>query len=335
MISREEYTGREYTLKRLTRLQEDILTDVLQSLRLHSALYCRALLRAPWGVSISRRTVASFHLVIGGAGWLTVEGVDTAVSLTEGDLVILPHGHAHTLTDQPGTPATNIEDFEDFEPVEASTTRGAVSSGGRGAVTTLVCGRFTFENLSTHPLSSMLPAWLHLRSRGARSAPLLRTIVRLVQTEARESRLAADMVITRLSEILFIEAVRAHLTSASDGDVGWLGALKDPQIGQAMALIQRHAEEPWTVEALADRVGLSRSAFSAKFSQLVGEPPMRYVGRVRLTRAAILLRTQAAPLREVAAAVGYDSDVTLSKAFKRQYGLAPGVYRRADRSSGD
>jgi len=325
-------------MKRMTRLQEDILTDVLQSLRLQSALYCRALLRAPWGVSISRRKVASFHLVIGGSGWLTIEGIDTAVSLAEGDLLILPHGHAHTLTDHPGAPVTSIESLENLEslePTEAPVARGTFSNGGSGTLTTLVCGRFTFEDLPAHPLSSALPAWLHLRSRGARSAPLLRAIVRLVQSEARESRLAGDMVIARLSEVLFIEAVRAHLAAASDGDVGWLGALKDPQIGQAMALIQRHAEDSWTVAALAERVGLSRSTFSAKFRQLVGEPPMRYVGRVRLARAATLLRAQAAPLKEVAAAVGYDSEVTLSKAFKRQYGMAPGVYRHTDRSPDD
>lgn len=316
-------------MKPLTRLQRDVLGDVLISLHLRSSLYCRAIMRAPWGLSISRRAVASFHVVTAGTGWLSVEGADAPVLLSEGDLVILPHGHAHTLTDQPGTPVIRLEDLE---PADAAEVAGVFSGGGGGAVTTLVCGELRFEDYPTHPLFSILPPCMHLRSQHSRSAPPLRTLVRLVRTEASESRLAADMVITRLSEVLFIQAVRAQLDAMSDSAAGWLGALADPQIGQAMALIQRQPEEPWTVESLAGRVGLSRSAFSAKFRRLVGESPMQYITRVRLTRAATLLRTQAAPLTVVATAVGYDSDVAFSKAFKRTFGMAPGAYRRGRRS---
>ncbi len=313
----------------LTYFQEDVLADILQSIHLHSTLYCRATMGAPWGLRVSRREVASFHIVTGGACWLSVEGRGKPVLLTEGDLVILPHGHAHTLTDHPNTPVTRLEDLV---PTRSREKEGIFSSGGRGAVTTLVCGGLQLEDRMTNPLFSILPTFLHLRSQDGLSIPWLQAIVQLVKTEASGNRPAAQAVITRLSEILFIQAVRAYIGTVGDGNVGWLGALKDPQIGQALALIQRQPDESWTVESLASRVSLSRSAFSAKFKQLVGESPMQYITRVRLTKAAALLRTRSPTLVEVAMAVGYDSEVAFSKAFKRYFDIAPGAYRQGRRS---
>ncbi len=312
----------------LTNFQEDVLADVLQSMHLHSTLYCRATMGAPWGFLVSRREVAGFHLVTGGTCWLTVEGRDKPVLLSEGDLVILPHGHAHTMTDHPSTPVTRLEDLEPTQPGEKD---GIVSHGGRGAVTTLVCGGLRLEDRATNPLFSILPIYIHVRSQNGQSMPWLQAIVKLVKAEASANRLAAEAVIIRFSEILFIKAVRAYLSTVGDGKVGWLEALKDPQIGQALALIQRQPGEAWTVETLASRVSLSRSAFSAKFRQLVGEPPMQYLTRVRLTKAAASLRTHPATLVEIALSIGYDSEVAFSKAFKRYFGMAPGAYRQGRR----
>jgi transcriptional regulator GlxA family with amidase domain len=156
--------------------------------------------------------------------------------------------------------------------------------------------------------------------------------VKLVKAEVSANQLAAETVITRLSEILFIQAVRTYMSTVGDGDTGWFNALKDPQIGQALTLIQHQPEEPWTVESLACHVSLSRSAFSAKFKQLVGESPMQYVTRVRLTKAAALLRRDSATLVEVASSIGYDSEVAFSKAFRRYFSIAPGAYRQGRRS---
>jgi AraC-like DNA-binding protein len=312
----------------LTHFQEDVLADIIGSIHLHSTLYCRAKMGAPWGFGVSRREVASFHLVTAGTCWLTVEGIDKPVLLTEGDLVILPHGHAHTMTDHPETPVTRLEDLVSMQPKDKD---GIFSSGGRGAVMTLVCGGLQLEDHMTNPLFSILPAFLHVRSQDGQSIPWLQAIVQLVKTEANGNQPAAQSVIMHLSEILFIQAVRAYISTVGDGNVGWLGALKDPQIGQALALIQRQPGESWTVESLASRVSLSRSAFSAKFKQLVGEPPMQYLTRVRLTKAAALLRTHSPTLVEVAMSVGYDSEVAFSKAFKRYFGMAPGAYRQGRR----
>jgi AraC family transcriptional regulator, alkane utilization regulator len=313
----------------LTHFQEDVLADILQSIHLQSTLYCRAKMGAPWGFRVSQRAVASFHIVTGGKCWLTVEGIDKPVLLTEGDLVILPHGHAHTMTDHPETPVTRLEDLVSKQ---SGGRDGVFYSEGQGAVTTLVCGGLRLEDHTTNPLFSILPPFLHVKSRHGQSNPWLQAIVQLVKAEASANQPAAETVITRLSEVLFIQAVRTYMGMVGDGKRGWFNALKDPQIGQALTLVQHQPEEPWTVESLACRVSLSRSAFSAKFKQLVGESPMQYVTRVRLTKAAALLRTNSATLVEVATSIGYDSEVAFSKVFRRYFGVAPGAYRQGRRS---
>jgi AraC-like DNA-binding protein/mannose-6-phosphate isomerase-like protein (cupin superfamily) len=319
----------EIAMEPLTHFQEDVLADLLQSIHLKSTLYCRAKMSAPWGFRVSSREVASFHIVTGGTCWLTLEGIDKPVLLGEGDLVILPHGHAHTMTDHPDTPVTRLEELVPTQPVERD---GIFYSVGSGAVTTLVCGGLQLEDQMTNPLFSLLPTFIHIGNKRDQSNSWLSAIVKLVKVEASVNRPAAETVITRLSEILFIQAVRSCISATSDGNASWFGALKDPQVGQALVLLQRQPGEPWTVESLASRVGLSRSAFSARFKQLVGEPPMQYLTHVRLTKAAAALRTQPATLVEVALSIGYDSEVAFSKAFKRNYGMAPGAYRQGRRS---
>lgn len=317
----------------LTHLQEDVLADILQSLRLRSSLYCRACMSAPWGFRVSDREGASFHIVTRGTCWLTVEGRDKPLLLTEGDLVILPHGHAHTMSDHPQSPVMQLELLVPKHPVQED---GIFYSVGQGAVTTLVCGGFQLEDYPINPLYSLLPPYIRLRSQYEPSIPSIRQIVKLVKAEAGTQQLAAELIITRLSEILFLQAVRAYLSTLGDGKAGWFQALKDPQIGQALAVIQHHPEMAWTVESLARRVSLSRSAFSAKFTLLVGESPMQYLTRVRLTKAAAVLRTHPATLLEVGRSIGYDSEVAFSKAFKRYFGIAPGAYRQRMRpASGD
>jgi AraC-like DNA-binding protein len=152
--------------------------------------------------------------------------------------------------------------------------------------------------------------------------------VNVVKSGAGMNQPAAEIIITRLSEILFLQAVRSCINARSSADAGWFGALKDLEIDRALVLLQREPHEPWTVEMLAKHLNVSRSAFSARFKQLVGEPPMHYLTRLRLTKAAAVLRTQPATLFEVARSIGYDSEVAFSKAFKRYYGIEPGAYRQ-------
>jgi AraC-like DNA-binding protein len=312
----------------LTQAQEDVLADILQSVHPHSTLYCRAQLGAPWGLGIPRREVAVFHIVTRGACWLTVDGLDAPVSLRDGDLVILPHGHAHSVSDHPATAISGLEDFVARHPPEAN---GMVYGGGRGPVATLVCGGFQLEDYPAHLLYAILPTYLYVPSHQRHGVPWIKAIVKLVRSEAQGGQPGSETVIMRLSEILFIHAVREYLRSVGDGQIGWLRALKSPEIGRSLILIQRQPEQPWTVESLAGEAGLSRSAFSAKFTELVGEPPMQYLTRVRMARGAVLLRSGVAPLGKVARAVGYESEVTFSKAFKRHFCVSQGSYRQGQR----
>ena len=317
-----------YPMDKLTNFQpEDVLTDVLRSVHIQGTLYCRSKMSAPWGFRVARRDTATFHVVTAGQCWLDVEGEVKGARVTSGDVVILPHGHAHIMRNPLKTPATKIEYLDDLVAKLAPDKQGTLRYGRGGAPTILICGGFQLESHLTNPLLSALPAFIQVRSKNSQLGPWLQATVKWVEAEANSNHAGAETVIARLSEILFIQAMRAFTSTNSDGNIGWLKALNDPQIGLALALIHSQSQEPWTLASLAYHVGLSRTAFTTKFKQLVGEPPLRYLTRWRLHKAAAYLRTSRGKLMEIARLVGYDSDVALSKAFKRHLGVAPGAYR--------
>src|SRR6266508_4078849 len=319
-----------YPMQKLTHFRpEDVLTDVLRTVHIQGTLYCRSKMSVPWGLRVTHRDTASFHVITGGQCCLDGEGVVTGLQLNSGELVILPHGHAHVMRNPPNTPATKIEDLDDLVAKLAPDKHGMLRYGRGAAATTLVCGGFQLAGRLTNPLLAALPPFLHIRNIDNRLVPWLQATVEWVEAEASANRAGAETVIARLSEILFIQAMRAFTSTNSDGHIGWLKALNDPQIGLALALIHSQPQEPWTLASLAFQVGLSRTAFTMKFKQLVGESPLRYITRWRLNKAAAYLRTGTGTLTEIARLVGYDSEVALSKAFKRYFGVAPGAYRHS------
>jgi AraC-like DNA-binding protein len=180
-----------------------------------------------------------------------------------------------------------------------------------------------------NPLVDMLPAVLHFRgTTDGRPAGWLEPVLRIVALETDERALGADAVLARLSDVIVIQAIRAHLANLPLGGHGWLHALADAQLGAALALIHEHPEAPWTVEKLASEVGMSRSSFAVRFTAMVGEAPLRYVTRWRIHCAQRLLRANGAKVAEVAARVGYTTEPAFSCAFKRWAGQAPGEFRR-------
>ena len=319
-----------HSVQKLTDFRpEDVLTDVLRSVHIQGTLYCRSKMSVPWGFRVARRDTASFHVVTEGQCWLDVEGVITGVPLNAGDLVILPHGHAHIMCNPPNTPAAEIEYLDDLVGKLAPDEHGMLHYGRGSASTALVCGGFQLEGHRTNPLVSALPPYIHISNADSRLIPWLQATVEWVEAEASANRAGAETVIARLSEILFIQAMRAFASAHNDATIGWLKALNDPQIGRALALIHSQPQVQWTLAALAAQVGLSRTAFTTKFRQLVGKSPLRYITRWRLTKAAAELRTGTGKLTEIARLVGYASEVALSKAFKRTFGVAPGAYRHS------
>lgn len=315
-------------MEKLTNFsREDVLTDVLRSLHIQGTLYCRSKMCAPWGFRVPQRETATFHVVTAGQCWLDIEEVVKDIRLHAGDLVILPHGHAHLMRNSRKSSATRIEYLDDLVEKLSPDKQGMLHYGRRGASTSLICGGFQIEGRKTNPLLSALPHVIHIRGEAGGLNPWLQATIQWVESEATANRAAAQTVIARLSEILFIQAMRAFTSVDSDGVIGWLKALNDPQIGLALALVHREPQQPWTLASLASQVGLSRTAFTTRFKQLVGESPLHYVTRWRLTKAAEYLTNGTGKLAEIARLVGYDSEVALSKAFKRHFGVAPGAYR--------
>lgn len=304
----------------------DVLTDVLETVRVAAVCSGRFEFRAPWGFELGATPEAMFHAVSEGRCELEVVGVEERWMLEAGDVVALPRGHSHRLRDHRSSEVIPLRPMIGPEPCE----NGLVfAAGGSGPKTVILSGQFLFTDAHRHPLLTALPSVIHLTGQVARATPWFEMTLGFIASEAASNRPGARTVIGRLADILFIQIVRGYLGSAPEPTSGWLAALAHAQIGSALALVHQAPEQPWTVAGLAARVGMSRSAFAAHFTRLVGGPPLQYVTQWRMSKAASLLRNGRASLAEVAKNVGYDSETAFSKAFKRSVGHSPGAYRRA------
>jgi AraC-like DNA-binding protein len=303
----------------------DVLTTVVDALRLRSGVFCRSELRAPWGLSLPRSGYAHFHVIERGSAWLRIDGREP-VALAGGDLVVVPHGSGHTLGDSPRAKTRPLAEMAAGRASEAGCV--VMRGGGEGAETRLVCGSFRFERPGAHPLVELLPPLIHLRPAENAAAEWLEATVRFLAWETRGAKPGTEAIVSRLTDVVFVQVLRAWIESLPEGRGGWLGALRDPRIGAALALVHRAPERPWTNASLAEAVGMSRSRFAARFAALVGEPPLAYVSRWRLETAGGLLQDGALGLGEIAARVGYLSEAAFSKAFRRRFGTPPGAFRR-------
>jgi AraC-like DNA-binding protein len=306
----------------------DVLTDVLESLHVKNMMAGRLELTAPWGLRFTGGR-AAFYVVTRGSCWLEVDGSPDAVMLSGGDFVLLPKSQGHLIRDSRKTrahPAAEI--LKNCPQRKACQPGGVFSHGGGGSSTTVIGGCFAFDEGASNPLIDALPPVVHVR--GARGAPVewLEANLQFVASEMASGQPGSQTVVSRLADILLVQAVRAHLAQLGPGANGWLRALIDPQIGQALSLIHERPNEPWTVERLASSVAMSRSGFAARFTQLVEAPPLAYLTRWRMQKASRLLRTSTAGIREIAGRVGYATEAAFSKAFKRWAGTAPGAFRR-------
>lgn len=331
--------------------QETLVDDLLGSILVGSSFFFRVALGAPWGLSLDANAyraasaqfrrmkypsrepgqvvggrIVPFHIVAAGSCWLQV-GRQPSTQLTAGDFVVLPQEDAHVLRDEPTTRAIGL-----LELVKASppTLNGVLDARGTGLTTRLVCGGMRFENARTNALLAALPPLIFVKGNEDGGAPWLRLTIQHAIDELDSDRPGAEAVVGRLADILFIGAVRSYLEeNLASAESGWLAAVRDKQIGRAIALLHNHPAKPWTVEMLADQVALSRSALANKFTRLVGEPPLHYLTRVRLDAAARRLRGTNDKLLVIAAAAGYDSAAAFTRAFQRYVGVSPREYRRA------
>ena len=323
----------EKLIARLSRLDDetndvtdvtDILGDLLSSLRLTTIVYGRLELGAPWGLSFpSLPDSASLIVIARGSAQLEIERSERPIVLSAGDVALLPNGDAHVLRDGKGSPLHVLSAGQ----CQRTTATNPIRLGGNGARTTLVAGAFRYGSGRKIPLFEALPSVIHISASDARVSPWLSSTVQLLIAESAARSAGGTVVVSRLVDVLFVQALRTFIMSGNCKDCG-LRALGDPQIGRALQRGHERPAEPWTVEGLARAVGLSRSAFAARFADLVGEPPLEYVSRWRMTKAAELLRESNLSMLDVAERAGYRSEASFNRAFKRHEGTAPARYRR-------
>lgn len=300
----------------------DPITDIFTAMRVASVVHGRIELTAPWGLRFERGDYACFGTIARGNAWLTVEGIEQPIPLAGGDCFCLfAHSHVHTLRDHPRTPPTEMEE------VVRTKCGNAIRFGGGGVPATIIGGKFTFDAANSKPLTDLLPPFILVSNDRSQALPLHLTL-QLFAAEAAQSSLGADLVVQRLADIFLLQVIREHIASSSGCQTGWLRALSDPRIGAVLRSMHENIAHSWTVADLASAAGMSRSAFALRFRQIVGETPLEYLTRWRIYKGAVLLRDGNRKLTEVANAVGYDSDASFNKTFKRIVGVTPGEYRR-------
>jgi AraC-like DNA-binding protein len=266
----------------------------------------------------------TFQIVMAGHCWLEVDGEEPRL-LEQGSLTLIPHGTAHTIRSDPRVVAQPLFEL----PVEKISERYEVLRlDGGGRPTQAMYGVMHFDHHAAQRLVELLPRLVQIETRDDDASGWLQSTLRFITREAAALRPGGETVITRLSDIVVIQAIRAWLDKAPEAQRGWLGALNDQQIGRALASIHREPRRPWTVDALAREAAMSRSAFSARFTQLLDEPPMRYVTRWRMQLARARLQETSESLSTIASHLHYESESAFCRTFKRFYGVSPGSLRQ-------
>jgi AraC-like DNA-binding protein len=301
----------------------DVLTDVLNTLELKGWLSSRRELAPPWRYDFAATKDCMFHVLSSDRAYLHVEGEDESIRVEDGDVVLFPMGHPHSLYDDPTSPLTKVVHL-DFNPQRG---HQVVNCEGEGPKPLMFCGAFHFEYPNDFPLLRRLPKLIHVSGAQGRMEEGVGDIVRLITRESASQQPGAEVMLRRLTELLFIQIIRLWIDQQAEVSVGWVGALRDQPINAALGLIHQSPERRWKVEDLAKVAALSRSAFSARFTELVGEPPMTYLTRWRMLRATRLLKNEVR-METIAELLGYQSEVAFRKAFKREIGIPPAQYRK-------
>ena len=311
----------------------DALSELLAPVRARASSWARLDARAPWGVAFrSSPQTFCIHHVRSGAACLTTDRDEH--TLTSGDILVVPHGRAHALRDRR---ETNTLAFDELPAVRAQGEARAwhLSVGATGGETRVLSARIELEDPFAVPIVSTLPPVFRLSGAGPGRASLVALLDHLAR-EIETTPLGIDMVLARMADVVFVQVMRAYIETMGDESsracrsLELVSALRDPCVAAAMGAMNTQPAEPWTVASLAELVGMSRSAFAARFTQLVGEPPLAFLTRLRMQKATSLLR-EGATLAMISQLTGYASEASFSHAFRQWSGMAPGAYRRQRR----
>jgi AraC-like DNA-binding protein len=302
----------------------DVLSDILGSVHLRGGIHFRCEFAAPWGMAMQDTGDAPFHVVVRGNFWLRMPARRDLIPLHAGDLIVLPHGGAHALLDAPDGAPRPVAEVIAGQSLDGY---GPVVNDGEGAPASILCGYFRFDRDPPHPLLDALPELIHIQGADSHDLAWLQSSLNFMIQETRTAKPGAEAVVDRLAAVLFIQVLRAYI-ERSDSPPGMLAAFADRRIGAALELMHRQPQDPWTLEKLARRIGLSRSLFAARFHQLVGRTPLQYLTFWRMQLARTQLAATALPIALIAERAGYGSEASFSKTFKKVVGVAPGQYRR-------
>jgi AraC-like DNA-binding protein len=317
----------------------DALSDVLRVISLTGGAFLHAEFSAPWCVAARvapeycapaigpASHLIAYHYVVEGDLHIRVGAGDgQGMSVAAGEVILLARNDQHIMGSDLSLPPTAGSDI-----IHPRKDGGLISlqHGGAGGRTRLICGFLGSSWAEGNPVVSALPPLLKINVEHGGAAEWIRSTFQHAAEEFSAGRLGSETVLAKLSELLFVEAVRRYTDSLPDGQTGWLTGLRDPYVARALALLHRDITRRWTVDDLGREVGLSRSALADRFVRLIGLPPMHYVGNWRMQIAAHKLRSTNASLAQVAETVGFDSEAAFSRAFKRAFGTAPATWRRS------
>ena len=326
-------------------MSQDTLSDVLRTVRLQGAVFFYITGGRQWAAEApASRELApqlmpgaehlmEYHVVTSGDCWGGIVG-QPQVRLTHGDVILFPQGDAHVLSSAPGLRADPkvswfLEARNDQRPLRIAydgVSGPMLAPPGHTGLTTLACGFLSCDIRPFNPLIAALPRQLHLHAAdgGGSFAQLIQRAV----AESHARRPGAEAMLARMSEMLFVDAVRRYLDSMPPETMGWLGGLRDPYVGRALGLLHEKPSREWTLEELGRQVGLSRSPLHERFVQFVGQPPMQYLTHWRMQLASGLLRNSSSTVGAIALEVGYASEAAFARAFKRLVGQPPAAWRR-------
>lgn len=318
----------------------DALSEVLRVVRLNSAVFFNARFTAPWCFSSpaadsvmqtlhpGAEQLVVFHLLTEGQCHVEVDGRQRAV-LRAGDVVIFPQGDAHHMASAPGVaPAAP----GDLQAILRRRPR-MLQYGGGGETTRFICGYLVCDPRLCRSIFMALPQVVVVSLRAQGEQDWLEQSIRYAVAEAASPRPGGEGVLAKLSEVLFVEALRRYIAQLPPEQTGWLAGLRDRVVGKALALMHERPAHAWTLETLAREAGTSRSVLAERFSHYVSQSPMGYLTRWRLALAANMLRTSSLDLSRIAQEVGYGTDTAFSRAFRREFDMPPAAWRRNERTS--
>lgn len=303
----------------------DILNDILDTLDLNGALYFRTDFSGSWAVTVPvLESAARFHLVVQGQCTFAMPN-ETSITLNPGDLILIPRGQTHILSDSPVESAPPLETVLEQAAYDGKGIL-IVGDGDKSASTQLICGHLTFRENADHPMLRALPNYLLTTASERAENPWLDDVLRLVSRQMFSGHVGSDASVKRLSEVMFIEILRIAIEDQRDIKP-ILKGFHDPHVGKALSLLHKTPAAHWTVKSLAKEVGMSRSSFADKFAELIGQGPMSYLSDWRLQKALFLLDESNIPVQQVAERIGYQSPAAFTRAFAGKFGLSPSQYR--------